>query len=1184
MNTQRLFHRLLSWVVCVPFVLASPAHAQLAPLSNTPLFLGGNVSPNVMFALDDSGSMHWEVMPDSLMYVNYMFPRVVSGIYGSGDYANQSADFDPTNQYTTLLRSSHNNKIYYDPAVVYEPWSNADGSLMPNATPTCAPYTPMNTGLGCRNLTVNNTETASYRRNNGSIISATDTFHPAVYFNYIGGIGGDIRDPANYTQVQIISTTPSYPRAPSRTDCGTGATCTYAQEIQNFANWYTYYRSRILLARAGVGKAFAAQGNNMRVGFAAINKGSTTIDGIATSVVQRGVRQFSGTDRTNFFSELYGHPMPTSGTPLRTALHRIGQYYERTDNNGPWGEFPGTGGGTQHACRQSYTILMTDGYWNDSFSSVGNADGTAGSSITNHRPPPNDTPASLAYAPIAPYMDGWSNTLADVAMYYWKRDLRTDLDNKVPTNSADPAFWQHMSTFTAGLGVSGTLPPPPAAPGAWPNPTLGDGQKLDDLWHAAVNGRGDFFSAANPTEFANGLSLALTSINARTGSASAVAANSSSLQTDGRVYQAKFNAGDWSGQLLSFPIDQYGVIGVGGVSSAFEWDAGALMDPITIAPVSRVIITKGATDGVAFEYANLSATQQGLLDKNAAGITDNCGAERVAYLRGDGVNEGVSGTFVCGGNTIDKFRSRAVSKLGDIVSSGPFYVGAPSAGLSDEDHPGYGAFSGVSSGYAARMPVVYVGSNDGSLHGFNACVVGVHAGCSAAVAGKELIAYVPSMVHANLSKLTDKNYNLNHRYFVDGSPMVADANLGTAGLPRWASVLVGSMNSGGQGYFALDVSNPNILSRTAPTFDASNAASLLLWEFSSADDSDMGYTHNLPPIDPFTSQARQIVKMENGKWAVIVGNGYNSTAGQAVLYVLFIADGEDGVWTVGSDYIKIVADVGSGNGLSTPMPFDADGDGLADVIYAGDLKGNMWKFNVSSATPASWSKSLLYAAGTGKAITSPPVITAHPNGGQLVLFGTGRYLETGDVTSTGTQTMYGIWDTGAVVTTGQLVAQTGTVLTIGTVKAVTTTQNPVNYSTSTPVVKGWFLDFPTSGERLTGVPSLEYGRLTLNTIIPSTSPCDFGGDGYVYLQDYLTGTSLLKPSFDTSGDGSIGVGDVPVAGISIGFALGGVTRVRGTTQDVLLSSPPDGSAIKKTPNPPPPLGSRGRIDWRELIQ
>ncbi|MCB1986526.1 MAG: pilus assembly protein PilC, partial [Nitrosomonas sp.] len=803
---------LFAGTVCLQTVIANSVYA-LPPLSNSPLFLGGNISPNVMFTLDDSGSMQFEIMPQELIIqsVRYMFPRA-DDVYGGSDYSNYVVDFDSTNKYTTSLRSSHVNKIYYDPAVSYLPWSNHDGSLMSNADPTCAPHNPMIPGKGCRNLTVNNTQTARWLRDNGSLSSSSSkTFYPAVYYQYNGG---SVDSANSYTEVEIKSSVSSYTGGTNRLDCAAVYTCTYNEEIQNFANWYTYYRSRILLARAGIGRAFAEQGNTMRVGFAAINKNTETIDGVSTQVIVKGVRQFTGADKISFFENLYEYPLRAAGTPLRQSVDYVGKYFQRDDNKGPWSETPGSSGGAEHECRQNYNILMTDGYWHDTDDpspGVGNVDNTAGATITNHSSPA--TPPTYTYTPELPFADSYSDTLADIAMYYWKNDLRTDLDNTVPTNPSDPAFWQHMVTFTVGLGVNGALTALPTGSETWPDPT-GNNEtpaKIDDLWHAAVNSRGEFFSAADPNVFASALSDTLSSIIARTGSASSVATNSRSLRANGRVYQARFNSGDWSGQLFSVPIDITGTLGT------IEWEAGALsLASGTINPVSRVVITKSGTDGVAFEYSNLTASQKALLDQDILGNVDNCGLERVDFIRGSGFHESTgSGTFSCAsGATINKFRGRVTTKLGDIVNSSPFFVGMPSSGYSDVDHPGYSAFYTAN---ISRTPVVYVGANDGILHGFNACILGITPGCSAAEAGKELITYIPSMVYANLNRLAERDYQSGHRYFVDGSPMVGDAF-----TTSWKSVLVSGLNGGGKGFYALDVSNPS-------NFTAGNAANLLLW-------------------------------------------------------------------------------------------------------------------------------------------------------------------------------------------------------------------------------------------------------------------------------------------------------------------------------------------------------------------
>jgi type IV pilus assembly protein PilY1 len=1157
------------------------AHAA-PPLSNGPLFLGGNISPNVMFTLDDSGSMQFEIMPEELIKQDayFLFP-IAGSVYGWSDYDNRVVDFDKISKFTAQSRSSHVNKIYYNPAIRYLPWSNADGTLMGNANPTCAPHNPTNLAAGCRNLTVNNTQTARWLKNDGNLSwYESRTFYPATYFRYNGG---NIDAVQNFTQIEIRSSIASYARGENRTDCAAASTCTYNEEIQNFANWYTYYRSRILLARAGIGRAFAAQGNTMRVGFAAINQGLTIVDGVATGVVKNGVRQFTGTDRTNFFTNLYEHDIPAAGTPLREALIAVGEYFKRNDSKGPWGQTPGTTGGTQYECRQNYNILMTDGYWSENLldgllgllglSGTGNYDNSPGPSITNDTSPPK--PLTYQYTPALPYADTYSKTLADLAMYYWKNDLRSDLPNKVPTNLADPAFWQHMVNFTVGLGVNGLRTTVPSGAETWPDPYDKEAAKIDDLWHAAINSRGNFFSAADPAAFSNALSDALTTIVARTGSASAVAANSNALMTNGRIYQAKFSSGDWSGQLLSIPIDS------AGVSGAPEWNAATVsLASGTIVPASRVIITKGDSDGVAFEYNNLSNAQKALLDKNAAGTVDNCGAERVAFIRGNAAHESASGTFTCASPsnaTINNFRPRMASKLGDIINSSPVYVGKPSAGYSNVDHAGYAAFK---NDYKDRTPMVYVGANDGFLHGFNACIVGVTPGCTVSDAGKELLAYIPSQVYANLSRLTDKNYDNSHRYFVDGSPMVSDIYHSTSS--SWKSVLIGGLNGGGQGYYALDVTNPTDSSKSAPAFTAANAANLLLWEFTSAHDPDMGYSHNLPQFNSFTGQAKQIVKMENNQWAVVVGNGYNSTGGKAVLYILFITAGEDGTWAAGTDYIKLVADGSTGNGLSTPTTFDRNGNGLVDVIYAGDIKGNLWKFDVSSAAPSNWNVAVsgmpLFAAGTQKPIISPPVVSFHPKGGQLILFGTGKYLETGDTTNTSTQSVYGIWDNNAAATisAATLVQQT----MADTADRRTATVNPIQYSST---IKGWYINLPISGERVTGVPTLEDGIFVFNTIVPSASPCDFGGRGFVNAIDFLTGRMLAFPAFDINRNRVLGLEDGLSAGIEIGFSVGGSTRIRGSADsDTLVSSTAYGDLVQTTTTKGA-AGLRGRITWREFL-
>ena len=1161
------------------------SHGALLNLGQSPLFLGGNIDPNIMFTLDDSGSMQWELMPDTNMYpdrinrpsdrVNYVFPRA-SSVYGGSDYANTVVEFDPTNRHTAFMRSSHNNRIYYNPEVTYKPWSNADGTSFPNAVPTAAYHNPVDTGKGSRNLTTNNTQSADWLTSGGTFSSTSKTFYPATYFKYNGG---DVNNPANYTKVEIKTTTPNYTGGPDRTDCVAAPTCTYAEEIQNFANWYTYYRSRILAARAGIGHAFTRQGTNLRVGFAAINEGSATIDGVnSPGAVIRGVRSFSGADRAAFFTSLYNHVIPAQGTPLRQALDDVGKYFERTDNRGPWGAVPGTDNTTAHLeCRQNYNVLMTDGYWNGNAARTNtareNVDNSTGPTIS--RP----TGASYQYTPNRPYQDDWGNpnpnggTLADVAIYYWYRDLRPTLANKVPTNPVDPAFWQHLVNFTVGLGVDGTLNPATDLPAltagtkSWPMPSsTADNENIDDLWHTAVNSRGEFFSAAEPDAFTDALSSILGTIAGRNGSAAAVAVNTGTLTTDSKVFQVRFSSDDWTGQVLAYPIRSDGII-----DSTASWDAGQVLGTQDYNAGRNIVTYKPSLhDGVPFRWAQLDASQTSVLNKNPVyNTTDYKGADRVDYLRGKNVTG---------------FRARTF-KLGDIIHAAPFYVGKPPYMYPDEKPNGssfessaYSAFVAANDTEAERPPMIYVGANDGMLHGFRASD------------GQELMAYVPSKAYPHLNKLTSTTYT--HRYFVNGEVFVGDAFVGSG----WKSVLTGTLGGGGQGVFALDATNPN-------NFSEANAASLVLWEFTDEHDVDLGYTYGQAPV----------VKMQNGKWAAIFGNGYNNTeadgrpsnTGHAALYIAFIEGGLDGDWTDAGDFVKLTTKTGSTttpNGLASPAPVDVDGDDVIDYIYAGDLLGNVWKFDVSSSTTSSWK--VAYGDSTTPAplftakdssnnplpITTRPEVGLHPAGkrGLMVYVGTGKYLETTDNSNTGqqTQSMFGIWDNGVTVSGRSDLLQQKILEEInqgfdtngdGTSDITYRLRALSDYSIDWSSHKGWYLDLYNTqgnntnnyGERAVTNPVLRNGKLVFTTLLPSTDPCEYGGDGWLMEVDPGNGGQLAFAPFDLNDDNRFTRYDY----IQVNYDVNGDGQVNG--QDVI---PPGGQKMEAIPSAPTFVAGDGSGD------
>jgi type IV pilus assembly protein PilY1 len=1107
----------------------TPAQASLN-IAETPLFITPSVDPNIMFILDDSGSMQWEIMPDQNMYYTiYVFPNPAN-LYGGAIYSNQIPDFNDSNIHNVFSRSPQNNTVFYNPTISYVPWRDSNSASLGDITPSAAPYNPVNTGLGTLNLTAQQTQSAIWFNNtaNQNLSSAwltcgnpcNQTYWPMTFYMYKGT--GAVTVPANYIKYQIRGSSGfsedlngGSEASVSNFVWANGVTRTVAEEQQNFANWFSYYRSRVLSARAGIGRAFAEQGEAMRVGFGALNKVSTSIDGVNTRTVINGVRPFSGSDRTNFFNQLYNHAIPTSGTPLRRALDDAGQYFSRTDNTGPWSETPGTSSSTSHlACRQSFSILMTDGYWNSNQATTtaarANTDGAIGPTNTG----PNSQ--SFSYSAASPFADTWSNTLADVSMYYWKNDLRTSLLNRVPITTADPAFWQHMVTFGIGLGVSGTVTPPTATDWgniaawtpstAWPQPSgSGTTANIDDLLHAGVNGHGGFFSAANPDVFATQLSAVLSNIVGRTeGSAAGVATNSTRLGTDTMIFQAKFDSRDWTGQLQAFPINSDGSIG------SAVWDAGVNVTTQGISNRSIFSYNSSTNSGISFLHANLSAMQQTYLTVN-----------EVNYLRGDQSNElSVGGTL--------RTRSGTNALMGDVVNSNPWLLGNTNYGyhlLAGTEGTDYSTFRN-SAEYNARTELVVVGANDGMLHAFNANVTGSGQ-------GDEVFAYVPHtlMLNNKLRGLTQPAYA--HEYFVDSSPVAGDAYFDADGDgdKDWRSVLVGALGAGGKGIFALDMTFLNPSDDAYATAEPSFLAQRVLWEKNSNDSgfSDLG----------FNLGEATIVRMQNGEFVAVFGNGYNSVNHEAVLYIVNIKTGA---------LIKSIAtgvgDSANPNGLSTPIAVDVDSDRIVDAIYAGDLHGNLWKFDVSQSNTNQWDvafqqgstpKPLFIAVDSSSVpqpITAKPQVGVHPEGGVMVYFGTGKFFEVGDntVSNPQIQTFYGIWDDGARVSSrASLVEQTIDVESIvGNFDIRVTSENTVDYASK----KGWYMDFdyppaPSAiGERIVSHALLRGGRIIFATMFPEPDPCDYGGGSWLMEIDALTGQRLKVTPFDITGDGKVDSSDM----------------------------------------------------------
>jgi type IV pilus assembly protein PilY1 len=667
-----------------------------------------------------------------------------------------------------------------------------------------------------------------------------------------------------------------------------------------------------------------------------------------------------------------------------------------------------------------------------------------------------------------------------------------------PRPSAPQALpWNDTRLFTpGGAGGATTLNDPLWYAAKWGGFEDSNGNGLPDLdpeWDGDADGTPDnYFLVTNALTLQDQLRDAFNEILSQNSSASSVATNSTRLDTNTLIYQAQFRSDDWTGMLLAYRLETTGVLG------AEQWDAA---DSIP-AHAQRNIFTRNDIGApIEFLWDDLGDPQKVALNQRPNGTADAFGDERVAWLRGDRAQEQQSGGI---------FRNRSVV-LGDIINSDPQFVGAQNFGyealpLGTAGRDTYQAFRQSKIGdpdsdgtFTVLEPMIYVGANDGMLHGFDAAT------------GAEHFAYVPSTLIPELNELTEPGYQ--HRYYVDGQVFVGDAHVDIDGLgtPDWASVLVGTTGAGAKTVFALDVTDPHSFTEDD-----------VLWEFT---DADLGHVTGQPAI----------ARMADGTWVAVFGNGYNSTTESAMLFIVRLADGVL--------LRKIDTGVVGDNGLSTPSLL-ADGTRTIQSIYAGDLKGNMWKFDVSNVNPASWG--VAYAAplftardadGTPQPITAPAEIGRHPEGGYMIYFGTGKFFETGDNivgADPQVQSFYGIWDDSAAISypvddreaalVGQAIVWEG--MPAGSQFAVrVTTQNLLDWD----VDHGWYIDLESPapiGERVVSLPILRGGRIIFPTLIPSANPCEFGGTSWLMEIEAISGSRLDVSPLDITEDGNIDAGDL----------------------------------------------------------
>ncbi len=912
-----------------------------------------------------------------------------------------------------------------------------------------------------------------------------------------------------------------YPRPEGRTDCvAVTDVCTFDEEIQNFANWFTYSRNREFTAKSALGKVVAAS-KNIRVGYAKLNSSRN---------VQR-IKSMNTSERTGTKADLLNAIYLTEssgGTPLRRTLRDAGRHFACEDNdifNSNSNSAPGDSNcpifeSPVGNCQQNFTLLISDGAWNGGDPGVGNEDDDGDTNFDGGR-----------------YAASYNNSLADVAMEYYEFDLHSTLPNEVPTSARDiegaavDAFedgsnflmHQHMKTFTVGFGVNGLISDEDVPTEyddttfTWGDPTNTE-RKIDDMRHAAVNGRGQYLSAGNAATLTEALVSVFEEFQQGSGTASAVSFNSQEIFEDTLVFRSFYNTKNNTGDLIAQVIDLDG-----SVDDDPIWNASLKLDEkghdarviltydryLPAAPETNVTYAQG----IPFRPAYLNVGQRAAFSVEPAGPQQDLEVnQRVAYLRGDDTNERPTGNF--------RERPDIGGRLGDIVHSAPTFIGIPSRlGRDAEPYPQRSSdlYSKFRADNENRRPMVYVAANDGMLHGFDA------------ETGEEAMAYVPNnlMTDVYSQKITDLvDFEYTHQYFVDSTPAVNDVfiDVDQDGDKEWRTILISGQGAGGKAYFALDVTDPGKTTDLSSygSFDDLTASQVVLWEFTDKDDSyptdefgdpllvdgdvdeqrqdllspaqpvkDLGYTYSVPTI----VMSNLIDGDGHNKWVSITSNGYNSTAGIGKLLVLFLEGGLKGTWChpdkkynvtldgttplpngcleTSQDFVKL--DTGFGveaglpNGLGEPRVIDVDGNGTADYAYAGDLQGNFFRFNLTDPDFRNWDVTKIFKAQykpgeraeKNQPITTQPIAIIHPTEekGYIILFATGAYLRTSDSTDPAIQSFYGIWDRlgPELIDKSDLVEQRYTNLNTEFGPVRTSSQNTVDYS----VVenhRGWFID------------------------------------------------------------------------------------------------------------------------------
>jgi len=1184
--------RRLFWMAAGANLLAMPmvTHAAATDLANAPMAVANLVPSNIMFTLDNSGGVDVDVLLPNFnsLYLEsnvtntnknnlngffYLFPN--AGV--QRDEPQMRMGFaDSHNPDKNAWRAFYYgyNKIYYNPYITYNPWPGNDDSGTPftNATPTAVRIDPYQSSGNTYNITKSVTYSANTFLNSSGTACAQSgcsanayrtyqsTIYPASYFVWKDTNNNGVMDPGEGVLYQISSATTTYPSGR-----------TWQAELQNFANWFQYYRTPFLALKGYMGQSLSIM-SSTNVGV--IDLWHTNPNAPVSSMA-------SAANVSQLQNAIYSiTATPSDWTqPLHERTWDVWNYFNTPANS----TNPPTP--IQYSCQQNFNILVSPGYLNDNgYNNLG-ATGWSNDQ-TGDDPPPISTgnydgtsnSSDTAWS-TSPYTDNYGNTLADWTAYYYDQTLRTDLPaGQVPISagSRETNTNLHMTTYVLAPGaipqISVDNPNTPLANAqtadiwdapystqsttfAWPQPCFVCQNTVDDMWHAAVNGRGIF---VNSSDIYGGLQTIVNNILNRGGAAASIAvANTNVTPTSNASYFSGFVSGSWSGNLGSYPINT----STGNISTTNPtWTAQGQLDNLSLS--NRYIGTYNGSAGVAFNWSSLTPAMQSELNSPVTPPGPSDGSAVLSFLRGTRTSETTT------------YRTRA-HVLGDIVDAAPVYVAAPTFGYADS---GYQDFFNSNSN---RQPVIYQGANDGMLHAFSAAN------------GAELWAYVPGLLfNSRLSGYPQTSTLVNlsmlkgftHLYYVDSTPFTGDVDMsntvGASGAANWKTILVGGLGKGGNGYYALDITTPTASSDTA-------VASKVLWEFPNGGTpattkANIGFSYGQPLL----------VKTKAAGWVVLVTSGYNNGSttggdGKGHLYVLNPANG-----TVISDISTGAGTPTSPSGLAQISAFAYDGniDATIDYVYGGDLQGNVWRFDLSGAQISNWNKALLAtladANGSPQPVTTAPQLTI-AQGHRMVYVGTGEYLGMSDVpgmpgsnSSAGqTQTIYGLWDnqsaTPQINQTGplrsDLIKQTITL--VGNVPQVTSMAAP-NF---TATQAGWYADFPSVGERVNVSLNLIQGTLEVVTNIPSGSdPCQPGGSSYQYYFNYLSGSGIDSSTAGIFLGNHLSSGDV---NIQVGPPDGPPQSQQsiGVTQSSNGNPESNQNHIHKTQT------TVNRVQWREIL-